>query len=237
MKFSLLLFLNFLLFISVKSQVNESAYSKMLNASLEVEQFLNQYGISIEDLKNINGSPYYQNNFQLGKVFTNNDITARSVPMRYNIFADEIEINTSQDPNNQNLNTLIKSTNVFVKIGPDVFVYVKNLTNSEQSGYFNVVFEGEHFDLYKKSKVKYIEKRFAETPYQKDQPARFDRIDTFFLISKTGLFYELPTNRKRFTAVFNEYQKNIDTFVRDQRIDIKNKEDLIKVVKFFNEIL
>src|SRR5690606_31978235 len=155
---------------------------------------------------------------------SNNELMASRVPMRYNIFSDEIEINTSQDPNQQDVNVLSKSTNIFVKIGPDVFVYVENLSSSAQSGYFKVVHEGEQFDLYKKSKINYVEKRFAETNYQQDQPARFDRTDIYYLIDSRGIFYELPTNRRRFAAVFKEHGKEIDSFVKKNRLDIKNEK-------------
>lgn len=235
---------NLILFFSVLivsfhtyAQVNESAYAKMLNASLVVDQYFELYGISIEDLKNINGSPYEENYFQPGNIYSNNEITVSNVPMRYNIFADEIEINTSQESNHQNINVLSKSPNVFVKIGTDVFVYVENLSVIDQSGYFKVIFEGEHFDLYKKSKVNYVEKRFAETSYQQDQPARFDRKDTFYLVSNRGVFYELPNNRRRFAAVFKEHNKEIDSYLKSNKLDITKENDLGKIVKYFNEIL
>lgn len=237
MKTTLLFFFVLTFTFSTYSQINESAYSKMLNASLVVDQFFDLYGISVEDLKNINGSPYEENYFQPGNIYSNNELTVSNVPMRYNIFADEIEINTSQDPNQQNINVLGKSPDVFVKIGTDIFVYVENLSAKDQSGYFKVVHEGEQFDLYKKSKVNYVEKRFAETSYQQDQPARFDRTDTFYLVSNRGVFYELPNNRRRFAAVFKEHNKEIDTYVRGNRLDIRNEADLKKIVKYFNEIL
>lgn len=237
MRFSLLLFSTLLLSISVNSQINESAYSKLLNASLEADQFFGLYGISIEDLRNINGSPYDQNYFQPGNIYSNNELTVSNVPMRYNIFADEIEINTSKDPNHQNVNVLSKSPDIFAKIGPDIYVYVENLADKDQSGYFNVLFEGEHFDLYKKSKVTYVEKRFAETTYQRDQPARFDRTDSYFLVSSSGTFYELPGNRRRFSAVFTDHSNEIESHIRSNRLDIRNENDLIKIVTFFNELL
>jgi len=235
---------NLILFFSVLvvsfnaySQINEAAYGKMLNASLEANQFFELYGISVEDLRNITGSPYEENYFQPGFIYSNNKLTASNVPMRYNIFSDEIEINTSQDPNHQDVNVLSKSPDVFVKIGTDVFVYVENLSDENQSGYFKVVHEGEHFDLYKKSQVRYVEKRFAETTFQQDQPARFDRTDTFYLVSNSGFFYELPANRRRFNAVFKEHNKEIESYVRSNKLDIRNENDLEKIVKYFNEIL
>lgn len=237
MKTTFLFILALTVSYSSLSQINESAYSKMLNASFEVNQFFDLYGISVENLKNIKGSPYDQEYFQPGNIYSNEELKISNIQMRYNIFADEVEVNISQDPNKQNINILSKTPNLFVKIGPDVYVYVENLSSADLSGYFKVVHEGEHFDLYKKSKVNYVEKRFAETNYQKDQPARFDRTDVFYLIDSRGVFYELPTNKRRFTDVFKEHKKEIENYMKSNKLDIKNESDLGKIVKYFNEIL
>src|SRR5690606_25775764 len=153
MKTTFLFILALTVSYSSLSQINESAYSKMLNASFEVNQFFDLYGISVENLKNIKGSPYDQEYFQPGNIYSNEELKISNIQMRYNIFADEVEVNISQDPNKQNINILSKTANLFVKIGPDVYVYVENLSSADLSGYFKVVHEGEHFDLYKKSKV------------------------------------------------------------------------------------
>jgi|SRR5690606_30919412 len=213
----------------------ENSYVKSLSTS-SPDQYFESLNITKEDLINIIGSPYEAVIFQPGNIYSNDKLVVSNIPLRYNIFSDEIEINSS-NANREDLSVLLKSPTIFAKIGPDVFVYVENLSNYDQSGYFKVVQEGEHFDLYKKSKVNYVDKQFARNSYQQDQPARFDRTDIYYLIDKRGLFYELPSNRRRFATVFKEHNKEIESYVRKNRLDINNENDLGKIVKHFNEIL
>jgi hypothetical protein len=227
------------LFITAFSfcQINESAYGKMLDASITVDQYFELYGISKEDLKNIVGSPYDVGFFQPGNIYSNDQLAAPNIPMRYNLFSDEIEINSSFDSQTENINILSKSPNVFVSIANEVYVYVENLASMEESGYFKVVFEGDHFDLYKKSSVTYVEKRFAETNYQQDQPARFDRKDSYFLVNKEGRFFELPSNRRRFLNVFTNHSNEINSFIKSKKLDLRNEIDLTKIITYFNTLL
>tara|TARA_R110002072_G_scaffold302406_1_gene485195 strand:+ start:4701 stop:5414 length:714 start_codon:yes stop_codon:yes gene_type:complete len=233
--------LNFVLAILLTSisfgQINESAYSKMLDASITADQYFELYGISDEDLKNIVGSPYDVTRFQLGNIYKNDKIVAPNIPMRYNIFSDEIEINTSQVSQKENINNLSKSTDVFVSIANEVYVFIENIAKKEESGYFKVIVEGSHFDLYKKSSVTYIKKKFAETNYQQDQPARFNREDTFFLINKQGDFFEIPTKKKSFLTIFKQHNKEIHSFIKDNKLDIKNENHLAKIIKYFNTLI
>ena len=64
-----LLSLSFSILISTVSfsQINPSAYGKMLDASITVDQYFELYGISKEDLRNIVGSPYEASYFSTGK--------------------------------------------------------------------------------------------------------------------------------------------------------------------------
>ncbi|MEX0995724.1 MAG: hypothetical protein WDZ45_01595 [Flavobacteriaceae bacterium] len=233
--------INFVLTVLISSisfgQINESAYSKMLDASITVNQYFDLYGISDEDLKNIVGSPYDIVNFQPGNIYKNDKIVASKIPMRYNIFSDEIEINTSQVSQKENINNLSKSPDIFVSIANEVYVFVENFANKEESGYFKVIVEGNHFDLYKKSTVTYIKKRFAETNYQQDQPARFNREDTFFLINKQGKFFEIPTKKRSFLTIFKEHNKEINSFIKDNKLDIKDENHLAKIIKYFNTLI
>lgn len=234
-----LLSLSFSLLITTVSfsQINPSAYGKMLDASITIDQYFELYGISKEDLRNIQGSPYETGFFQPGNLYNNDKLVAPNIPLRYNIFSDEIEINNSFDSANENVSVLLKSPEIFVSISNDVYVYVENMTSKDESGYFKVLFEGVHFDLYEKSSVTYVEKRFAETNYQQDQPARFVRKDIYYLVNKKGRFFELPSNRRKFLSVFNEHNKEINSFIRDKKLDIKDKNHLTEITKYFNTLL
>ncbi len=237
MKYLLSLGLTLLITTVSFSQINEAAFGKMVNAAITAEQYFELYGISIEDLKNIDGSPYDTGFFQPGNIYNNDKLVAPNIPLRYNIFSDEIEINNSFDSASENVSVLLKSPDIFVSIANDVYVYVENIASKDESGYFKVLFEGNHFDLYKKSSVTYIEKRFAETNYQQDQPARFDRKDNYYLVNKQGRFFELPSNKRRFLSVFNDHSKEINSFMRGKKLDPKDENHLTEIIKYFNTLL
>lgn len=219
------------------SQVNESAYNKMVNSAIMSEQFLEQYGISEADIKNIEGSPYYRNNFQIGGIYNAEGVVASGIPMRYNIFADEIEMRPSSNPDDTTIKSLVKSVDIFAKIGADNFIYILNTNSGEKSGYFSVLLDDTYFDLYKKSTVNYIKKKFAETNYQKDQPAKFIKKEVFYLVDNKGVFYELPSKRKSFISIFKQKAKELESYIKDNNLNVSKETDMIKIIDYYNSIL
>lgn len=226
-----------LISISLYSQINQGAYSKLVNARIEAEIYFKQFGISEEDLKNIKGSPYEVNHFRPGNIFENNELKASKVPTRYNIFSDEIELKSSFELDVTEINVLTKTPNLIVDILGDTYVYVLNSLSSGKSGYFKVLHEGDHFDLYKKSSVTYVEKKFAETNYQQDQPARFDRKDTYYMVNKQGRFLELNTKKRKFLKAFGDKKKEIESFIKKQNLSTKEEDDMAKIFNYYNSIL
>jgi len=238
LKIKFILFISSLtLTLSGYSQVNESAHNKMVNIAIMNEQFLEQYGISEADIKNIEGSPYYKDNFQIGGIYNAEGVVVSGIPMRYNIFADEIEMRPSSNPDDTTIKSLVKSTDIFAKIGTDNFIYILNTNSGDKSGYFSVLLDGTYFDLYKKSTVNYIKKKFAETNYQKDQPAKFIKKEVFYLVDNKGVFYELPSKRKSFISLFKQKSKELESYIKDNKLNITKESDMIKIVSYYNSIL
>jgi hypothetical protein len=209
----------------------------MVLQSIMTDQFLEQYGISEADIKNIEGSPYYKDNFQIGGIYNAEGVVASGIPMRYNIFADEIEMRPSSNPDDNTVKSLVKSTDFFAKIGTDNFIYILNSNSGEKSGYFSVLLDGTYFDLYKKTTVKYIKKKFAETNYQRDQPAKFVKKEVFYLVDNKGGFYELPSKRKSFISIFKQNSKELESYIKVNKLNITTETDMIKIVGYYNSLL
>ncbi|WP_339610016.1 hypothetical protein [uncultured Planktosalinus sp.] len=223
--------------ISLYSQFNQSAHNKLVNARIEAEIFFEQYGISEEDLKNIKGSPYEVDYFQPGNLFEGTELKVSKIPMRYNIFSDEIEVKSSFQPNDTDINVLTTSPDYIINIVGNTYVYVLNTVSKDKSGYFKVLHEGDHYDLYKKSSITYIEKKFAETNYQQDQPARFDRTDTYYMVNKQGRFLELTTSKRKFLNAFGSEKKKVENYIKEHKLSIKDEGDMAKIFSYYNSIL
>lgn len=194
---------------------------------VNAHEYFEQYGITEAKLHTIKGSPYDQPVFLLGNIYNSTKALAGNIPLRYNIFADEIEI---KDATSDEYTALIKSPEYFVKINGELYVYVLGDT----PGYFKVLTEGKNYDLYKRSTVKYVEATQATDSYSREIPARFSRTDTYFIVSKSGSFYELPNNRKKFTNIFSTNRSNIDDYLKKNKIDLKDEVDMIKVMNYID---
>lgn len=188
-----------------------------------------QYGITEAKLYTIKGSPYDRPVFLLGGIYNSEKALVTGIPLRYNIFSDEIEI---KDATSDEITALIKSPEYFVKINEELYLYVLG----DNGGYFKVLTDGKSYDLYKKSAVRYVEAVPTTDGYSRETPARFSRTDTYYIVSKSGSFYELPNNRKRFTAIFSANQSKISDYLKKNKINLKQEEDMVKVITYINEL-
>ena len=200
------------------------------NAQVNSQLFFEQYGITEAKLHNIKGSPYDNPVFLPGNIYTSTGVVGTEIQLRYNIFADEIEI---KDTKTNQVSSLIKSPEFFAKINNALYVYVLG----DNGGYFRVLNEGKNYDLYKKSIVTYRDVVPKKDPYSREIPAQVTRVDTYYIVSKGGSFFELPNNKKKFIAIFKTGQKEIDDYMKKNKIDLKNENDMIKVMTFVDDII
>jgi hypothetical protein len=200
------------------------------NTQITTQQYFEQYGIVEAKLHTIKGSPYDNPLFLPGNIYSSNEIVGAGVMLRYNIFADEIEI---KDPTSDSYSSLIKSPEFFAKINNDLYMYVLG----ENGGYFKVLTEGKNYDLYKKSTVIYRDVVPPKDPYSRETPAQFTRNDIYYIVSKGGSFYELPNNRKKFVSIFKSNQKEIDQYIKKNKIDLKDEKDMIKVMNHIDSLI
>lgn len=200
------------------------------NTQISTHQYFEQYGIVEGKLHAIKGTPYDSPVFLPGTIYSSNEVVGAGVMLRYNVFADEIEI---KDPTSDNYSSLIKSPEFFAKINNDIYLYVLG----ENGGYFKVLTEGKSYDLYKRSTVTYQDAIPPKDSYGKETPAQFSRHDTYYIVSKGGSFYELPNNRKKFVSIFKSNQKEIDQYIKKNKINLKQERDMIKVMNYIDGLI
>jgi|TARA_R100000306_G_scaffold5939_7_gene8344 hypothetical protein len=223
------------LFGTIGVSAQEQGLYELQNKKIDVEQRYASFNISKEEFESMEGSPYVNENFIKGNIYKGKELANQNVLLRYNAFADEIEIKKNEQE--QSYNALIKDPDIYVKIFQDVYVFVPYNGSNEKGGYFNIVKEGDQFDLYKKTKVTYKEPTFAKTSYQSDKPAKWVDNITYYLVGKDGSFYELPTRRSKVLDVMSEKKKEVKRYIKEQDIDLDEEQDLAKLVTYFNSLL
>ncbi|MAP81901.1 MAG: hypothetical protein CL526_12540 [Aequorivita sp.] len=223
-----------LITISAFSQSRQSGYTKMYDRTIDINQRSLAFGLTEAQFEAIKDDAYANPNFLPGKIFQDDELLKDNVPMRYNAYADEIEI--KQAATDESYGALIKSPDIFVKIATDIYVFIPFEGSIEKGGYFNVLVEGENYNLYKKTKAEFKEPKVAETSYQRDTPPSFPTTVTYFLV-KDGKFLQIPNRKSRIMKMMDSKKSEMKQFVKQHDIDLDDEKDLIKTIKYFDSLL
>ena len=126
----------------------------------------------------IKGSPNLNDNFVLGSILTLNKIKYVDVPLRYNIYNDDIEFEVDK-------NTYLAISNPKsmkeICIGDDVFIYtIKRNKKGDQFGYYQLLQKGK-VQLLSRYNIVFKEAT-TTTGYKAPEPAKLERnSNTYYL--------------------------------------------------------
>lgn len=215
------------------SQAHNSNYD-MYARTIDINQKSLAFGLTEAEFEGIKDEAYVNPNFLPGKIFQGEELIKDNVPMRYNAHGDEIEI--KKNSFEESYSALMKDPNIFVKIANDIYVFVPFQGNNEKGGYFNVLIDGQKYDLYKKVTAFFREPQKARTTYEKDTPPSFEKTVKYYLV-ENGTFLEMPSSKSKVIKMMGGKKDEIKKYIKDNNIDIDKEADLIKLVTYFDSIL
>jgi len=184
------------------------------------------YDINSPDI--YQGSPYYNNSFLLGNVYYNNELLQKNIALRFNVFADEMEFKKSIADADSEAQAIVKSQDIFVTINGVAFVFLPS------KGYFEVIYDGINFSYIKKVAKKYYPARPPANSYDQGALATFQDKETFFLYTKEGMIYEFPKSKSKKLKVFGDSQKEVNKYIKENKLDINKEKDLKRVVMYLD---
>lgn len=199
--------------------------------TIDINQKSLAFGLTEAEFEAIKNDAYANADFIPGTIYQDNKPIKTGVPMRYNAYADEVEMKASNGAES----ALIKDPNIYVKMGDQFYVLVPFEGSNEKGGYFNVMHEGERFSLYKKVKAVFREAKVAESTYARDTPPSFAKTTTYYLIDN-GTFYQLPNRKAQIQKVFDKSQKEMKDFIKDNKLDLSKESDLIRATEYYDSL-
>jgi len=186
------------------------------------------------NLDNVKGSPYYNENFLLGSVYVKDKAVKEKFEIRYNSYYDEMEIKK-----NNAIETLIKDEDYSCSIMGVTYIYhTYQLKKNKgyKSGYLKVLHKGQNTALLMQESTKYKEALQAKTSMTSSFPARFVQKVKYFYLN-TNDSSAKPLHKKSILEAFSADNKDeIKSYIKSEKIDLENTDDLIKLFKF-NESL
>lgn len=182
---------------------------------------------------NADGSPYVDEEFTSIKIDQYSD---KIYTGRYNAYNDEMEVKVEGGKivaldNKSELTVRFTSKNKVYK----TYNYTTDNGVSKR-GFLVVVEESDKYALLKREYIKYYQGEEATSSYQQDKPATFRREDdTYFLKMDDKMMY-IPLKKKSFLKAFPEHSSELKSYIKENKIKLKDEEDLAKIIKYISEL-
>ena len=198
--------------VNVDLTTERSLMSKSLSSKIEAQ-----------------GSPYIQKGFEAVKIsgFENQNYVAR-----FNAYSGEMEVKIGPesiialDPEGS-YDVIFKKE---AKRYRPFTYYTPN--GNQKRGYLVLLKETDNFVFLKREVVQFYDKVKANSSYQNDKPAKFQREDDEYYLFTADTVTYFPTNKKELAKAFPKQANGIKSLVKSEKLSYKKEADLIKIAEF-----
>ena len=221
-------------FQSVFSQRNDFINKTLENLSSEL-RFGNgrsvYYGTAEIDA-NIEGSEYMDENFVNGDIFTLEYEHFSNIPMRYNAYLDSLEVKLA-DGIIYNLTDLSKIMHIL--LGGKVMVYTTFISaNQKSTGFLFELYNGKSSLYCRNNKI--LKERIPSNGIIPEVPPKIiDKPNEFYIRLNDGLPH-IFSSKKDLLELLKSHSKEIEIFVKKEKIKIKKDDDIIKVLTYYDSL-
>ena len=212
--------------ISISYELKETADFYRMN------QLLNKSANPELALKDIKGSPYLNDAFISGTIFTTMKTQFNDVPLRYNLFNDDLEF---KNPAGEILALAKPEIVEYAVLGAHRLVYANySVGGKTKTGFLLVVEDGKAALLSKQSVI--YQEPTEPGAYKEAEPAKFVRRAEEFYI-RTGSTTAKPVNNKKSVLeAFPDNRGQMEDFISKNKVRLNKPEGLAEVVKYYNTL-
>jgi hypothetical protein len=202
---------------------------------------INSYGAVFNDgngeiSPDTKGTPYFDDNYQLGSIIKDSLVFAENIALRYNVYNDvfigKLNLTTIEDESK----TVIKSQEFKIKMGDHLFVALPNDENPNTLQYYQILVMGSKGTLYKKNIKDYRPRVMATTSLTRNVPPSFNDKEQYFFADFNGHFQEVPSSKKKVVELMNDKKKEIKECIDKNNLNVKQESDLIRLFRFYNSL-
>jgi hypothetical protein len=207
------------LFVDLSSQENgNNLFSQTRTLAVRDAKFVINYD-------DVEGSPYYTKDFIRGTAYLKNGNHA-SVPLRYDIFRDEIEFLK------ENKILLLKKNEIlYVLYGSDMLMPIHSVSDTSKFGYFILKSTG-NYKLFCRKIIGF----YPEVPpvgYRETIPAKFKQESDEFYFQTDGKALQKIKNNKDLKGIFSD-NKSALNYIKKEKIKASKSKDLEKLFTYLN---
>lgn len=229
------LFTTLALFVSIFTfaQATLSVRTNEVAQANDLENLLRELSYTRNEepkVENIEGSVYLNEEFVDGTVALTTGEKYSNIPLRYNIYNDEIEFrNTRGQLFNINNPDVIQN----LTIGETKFIYIEYKLKKENKKLFAEVLSEGDVSLLKHNRLKLMPSQQAQL-HKEAQPPRLVKIPSEYLIRKADGSAQLFNNEKELLTILADKGEKINSLIDQQKLSVNKEDDLIKIINYYN---
>ena len=181
--------------------------------------------------KSIVGTPYSIEKFMPADLEGAGEV----VMVRYNNQADEIEIEYADK-----ILILPKKPEygkVSLRNGKTItLVNYLDVRKANIYGYLYEILVGKKVNLYLKERSVIIPEKESQNGYDAPSPARYSRTNDEYYFTYKENIVSFPDSKKELLALYPDKQKEIEDFLKTNKLKFKSEADLIKIATFLDSL-
>ena len=186
---------------------------------------------------NIQGTHYFNDNFEVATLdYFGTELNDKGF-MRYNAFRDEIEMASTTSQNESDL-ILMQSKDIVPVISGEKYLYLPYRLEDGRAkiGYLILLYEGKKNTVYIKKKKVFMEEVVARTGLENPFPPRFvDEVKIY--VSENGdTPNPLRTKKKAVISFFKENSDKVRKFIKANRLKVNEPKDIISIFEFADNL-
>lgn len=179
------------------------------------------------------GTPYNQDKFARGDIYYEKNWRYSDIPLRYNIFNDEMEFKIEGrvtiyaiEPDKRIQKILIQE---------DTFVVADYKEKGKIiTGFFKMLATGK-IDLLAKFQVEFKEAQPAKAMFD-PEPAKFNRKEDQYYIKTNGDIAQKISNIKKLIGLIGDHENELSEYAKKEKISAGDESELIQFISFYNSL-
>ncbi len=183
----------------------------------------------------VKGSPYLNEEFLFGVMSTVEAVRIEGLKYRYDIYADEMQFILNNDTASITKPLTLRS----VELGDQRFIYDVYETGVDMvaAGYFEVIEEGKLTGLLRREmelKQDIYTQHYGGGGGTKDF---YYKDSEFHYVKFNKGVARKVTNKKNFLELIPYHKNEVKSFIKSEKISIKNPKDFKKLISYYNTLL
>lgn len=183
-------------------------------------------------LTEIQGSPYLTDSFVVGSIYTNRNEQFQNIPVRYNIYTDNVEyiMGASSVLELKNPETVEKIEFENYKL---IYLSLSDKKNAVK-GFFVLLTEG-YATLLSKPRIT-LQKPTPQGGYNDYQPPGFLRHPDIYYLKIGNNNLNIIRSKRNLIKSFPDCRKNLTNYINANNINISDQKGLTDLVQFYNSL-